>query len=98
MEINFREIILTILFFGGIKAIQAATEWVKRFWPNGFIPPKWVLALTPVVFGLLINVGGIAVLGYFKEYGAMAIGASIIMGFLSAFSSMGLYDDRKKSQ
>ena len=90
MELNFREIIAAILFFGGTKAIQAAVEWCKRF---GELP-KWALALLPVVFGLLINVGGVFALGLVNEYGTIAIVASIIMGIVSAFAAMGLYDDR----
>lgn len=93
MELDFKEIVAGLLFLGGTKAIQAAVEWCKRI---GELP-KWSLAILPVVFGLLINVGGIGALGYFKEYGTIAIVASIIMGFVSGFAAMGLYDDRKSS-
>ena len=90
MNLDFKEIVAGFLFFGGIKAIQAAVEWCKRF---GELP-KWALALLPVVFGLLINVGGVFALGLVSEHGTIAIVASIIMGIVSAFAAMGLYDDR----
>lgn len=90
MDFDFKAIVTALIFFGGIKAIQAAVEWCKTI---GKIP-NWGLAVLPVFFGLLINVGGIAALGYFQEFGTIAIIASIIMGFVSGFAAMGLYDDR----
>ena len=92
MDIDFKEIVLAILFIGGVKAIKAATEWYKRL--LDVEPPKWSLAVFPVAVGLLINVGGVASLGYFAEFGTIAIVASIIMGFVAAFTAMDLYDDR----
>jgi len=88
---TLKAVITGLLFFGGIKAIQAAVEWCKTF---GTLP-KWALALLPVVFGLLINVGGCWTLGYFQEFGRIAVVASIIMGFVSGFAAMSLYDDRQ---
>ncbi|MAE82910.1 MAG: hypothetical protein CMB80_09260 [Flammeovirgaceae bacterium] len=92
MDIDFKEIILAILFVGGVKAIKAATEWFKRLFT--IEAPKWSLAIFPIAVGLLINVGGVAGLGYFQEFGTIAIVASIIMGFIAAFTAMDLYDDR----
>lgn len=90
MEFDFRLIVVSFIFFGGVKAIEAAIEWIKRMADL----PKWALGLIPVGFGLLINVGGIAALGYFSSHGIIAIVASIIMGFIAGFAAMGLYDDR----
>ena len=96
MEIDFKLVITTLIFFGGVKAIQAAVEWCKRLSVKEL--PKWSLALLPVFFGLLINVGGCWTLGYFQEFGTVAIVASVIMGILAAFTSMGLYDDKQTTK
>lgn len=92
-DLDFRAVIIAILFFGGSKAITAATEWFKKIFPN---MQDWTKALIPVLVGLVINIGGVASLGYFQEYGTIAIVASIIMGFISGFYAMGIYDTEIK--
>lgn len=94
MDLEYFKLVITaIIFAGGIKAIQAAVEWCKRLSVKEL--PKWSLALLPVFFGLLINVGGLWTLGYFQEFGRVAIAASIIIGVVAGFMAMGLYDDKQ---
>lgn len=91
---DYKALIAGLLFTGGVPAIIGAVEWVKRFFESA--PPKWVLAVTPLLFGLAINVGGAAALGYFKEFGVIAIAGSIIAGFVAGYGAMGIYDIKSR--
>lgn len=93
MEFDFRAIIAGLIFFKGIDSIVSATEWVKRFFELG-VHPRWLLAVTPVAIGLIINIAGVAALGYYHSHGALAVVASIVMGFTAGFAAMNKYDDR----
>lgn len=92
MEFDFRAIIAGLIFFKGIDSIVSATEWVKRLFEEPH--QRWLLAVTPVAIGLIINIGGVAALGYYHSHGALAVVASIVMGFTAGFAAMNKFDER----